>query len=66
MSEKVFTVHWISEDQHWVIRNGDGMIVHRYQKSMSDYAHLMAQSLNWIGFRYAEEGMDFIDGFDPE
>lgn len=64
MNHKEFNVRWCSDDQHWQVFNSAGKVVQRFPKNMKDYAAAFVDSLNWIGFRYAEEGLDFGDGSD--
>lgn len=64
--KKGFDIQWVEADQHWAIVNQRGIIVQRYPSSCREEADAVAQSLNWIGYRYADEGLDFINGRDFE
>lgn len=59
-----FELKRIADDRHWAIINQEGTIVHRYPDSLEDHARRMVEALNYIGFRYANEGLDYIDSED--
>lgn len=63
--EKQFEVKWIPDDMHWGIVNASGRVVQRFQASCVDDAHRFCAGVNYVGYRYVDESLDYGDGSDP-